>query len=442
MSGNGTNKKYSIFILFLIIICISLSFFCIQKVNELKDVNEKIEYQEKILEQYKLIQGISLIDDIYIYGIHLNLSGKLKNEENIKELNIVLFSDKEEKVYPLDYDLSDRIIEYRLSKNINDGINLNDIKVGDYKLFLKITTSSDVKYYSLYNSTDYTNMEYYTITRNNSNNYIEIKSVMFNMEIYVKNINLPDDVYDIVLDPGHGGDDSGAVKGSVYEEKINLEVAMKVKEKLEKSGLKVKLTRDGNYNPGNLSGISAYGKGGRVDIGYETKSKLFISIHSNSTSPSSVRGVEIYTSSKNNKKLASLFAQNIAKTVGISYSNKTQDKISSGVYVRNFTSYELDSYKKSALKDGYTFYESATINTQYYYVIRETGGKITNAYVDGRNKKHEVNVYRNSNIGLDGYLIELGYLTNDKDIKLLINNKDEYSEGISMAIKKYLDIID
>ena len=55
--------------------------------------------------------------------------------------------------------------------------------------------------------------------------------------------NVDDNVYDVVIDPGHGGMDSGASKNGHNEEELTLELAMKVKEKLEASGLKVKLTR-------------------------------------------------------------------------------------------------------------------------------------------------------------------------------------------------------
>ena len=71
------------------------------------------------------------------------------------------------------------------------------------------------KYYTIENKTEYNESIYYTITKNNSNKKIEISFDSFNLEekrinymkIDVKNSKLPKDVYDIVIDPGHGGSD-------------------------------------------------------------------------------------------------------------------------------------------------------------------------------------------------------------------------------------------
>ena len=40
-------------------------------------------------------------------------------------------------------------------------------------------------------------------------------------------------------------------------------------------------------------------------------------------------------------------------------------------------------------------------------MLRETGGIVTGAYVDGRNKEFGKNKYYNSNIGVEAYLLEL-----------------------------------
>ena len=49
----------------------------------------------------------------------------------------------------------------------------------------------------------------------------------------------------ILIDPGHGGFDGGAVSpGGVVEKDINLKISLKLREKLEKAGYKVFLTRE------------------------------------------------------------------------------------------------------------------------------------------------------------------------------------------------------
>lgn len=101
------------------------------------------------------------------------------------------------------------------------------------------------------------------------------------LKLKLKNIDTPDNIYDIVIDPGHGGGDVGAVNGNIYESNINLSISLKLKQKLKNNGFKVKLTRENNTN------ISPYGKQGRATLPYETKAKLFLSVHVNSA-PSSI----------------------------------------------------------------------------------------------------------------------------------------------------------
>ena len=55
---------------------------------------------------------------------------------------------------------------------------------------------------------------------------------------------LNDNVYDIVIDPGHGGMDPGANKNGHTETEFNMEIANKMKVKLEEYGFKVKLTHE------------------------------------------------------------------------------------------------------------------------------------------------------------------------------------------------------
>jgi len=90
----------------------------------------------------------------------------------------------------------------------------------------------------------------------------------------------------------------------------------------------------------------------------------------------------------------------------------------------------MADYEKKELNP----YEIST-NSNYYYIIRETGGIITGAYVDGRNSEILGNPYVDSNVGTETYLMELGYLSNKTDLNNMINNMDKYVEGIANSIK-------
>ena len=72
-------------------------------------------------------------------------------------------------------------------------------------------------------------------------------------------------------------------------------------------------------------------------------------------------------------------------------------------------------------------------------MIRETGGKITNAYVDGRNPEYLTNIYYNSSKGNEAYLLELGYINSDIDLKNLLNNKEGYLKAMEQSILTLVD---
>ncbi len=89
----------------------------------------------------------------------------------------------------------------------------------------------------------------------------------------------------IVLDPGHGGHDSGAVSRYAREKDCNLALGLKVRKKLEAVGFKVVMTRDGDY---------FLTLGERVAIANRTPNCLFVSLHHNS-GRSAASGIETFT---------------------------------------------------------------------------------------------------------------------------------------------------
>jgi len=105
-----------------------------------------------------------------------------------------------------------------------------------------------------------------------------------------------------------------------------------------------------------------------------------------------------------------------------------------GIYTRNFTEGDVLSSLKGYEDKGYDPYDVST-NSNYYYMIRETGGYMTGAYVDDSNPdKVGVNPYYDSNVGNESYLLELGYLSNSSDLNIIKNSTDVIAKAISDAI--------
>ena len=94
--------------------------------------------------------------------------------------------------------------------------------------------------------------------------------------------------YTIYIDPGHGGVDSGASYGGVYEKNLALSVANKLKANLIQLGYQVLMTRTDDY--------SVDFKTERSQMANQSNADLFISIHFNATGlPSSdATGIETY----------------------------------------------------------------------------------------------------------------------------------------------------
>lgn len=137
----------------------------------------------------------------------------------------------------------------------------------------------------------------------------------------------------IVLDPGHnfGGDDGAYAtsNGVTYVERdLNMQVAVKLKAKLEALGYTVIMTRN-EADRETLGATESLTN--RVNIANNFGADLFVSLHHNSADSQSAQGIEVYYSSKpqdssfggnySDYKLSE--SMNMASTIVTSLSNST-----------------------------------------------------------------------------------------------------------------------
>lgn len=391
------------------------------------------------------------INELYIYGTHLNMEG---NVSFIDDVELVLYDgnfitydindlgvreDEYDKLIDSSY-MGDFDRKFNLSDYVNDGLYLDDIPLGDYYLFLRSKymdgEEEKYKYYALDNKSGYDDTTYYTISNFNKKIVIENEDRYPTMMMHVDK-NKDDNIYDIVIDPGHGGIDGGADNKGYKETDFNMDIAIKVKDKLEDYGFKVKLT----HNKGQLKSddrLEEYGNGGRAVISSEVKAKYLFSLHLNSSSSSKVNGLEVYTATNINYDFAKMLVKNITSLTGVGYSGNKTNKIDNSIYSRNFTESEVNRTIKDYENKKLNPYDVST-NSNYYYMIRETGGIVTGAYVDNRNSKIIGNPYTKNNVGTESYLLELGYISNEKDLNIMINGLDKYVDAIAMSIKSLYD---
>ena len=377
-----------------------------------------------------------------VYGTHLNIEGSIEiTNPEIEDVEIVAKkSSGEEITVDTTYEYESRNLSFSTLDKINTGLDLESLDVDNYYMLLKVTSSNgQVSYYSLSNDTEYTDpIEYYTLTRNNSNNRIDIRFLTQNsasaMALSVSKVSkLPNDVYDVVIDPGHGGNDTGAISGTYQEDEIVLENGLELKKKLENLGLKVLITRDGTETD-EYDTYNIYDEDGRVTMANESGAKILVSLHMNSNESDFVDGgVEVYAAPNLDLNLAKSFADNIVEEANTSYSEMETDKEEDGVYVRTI---EIQNRNSSTFRG----YNGVFDSIPYLFIIREIGGISTGAYVNGSNPSYGENIYRNSNVGVEGYLIELGYMNVNSDLRNVLNNGDSYMQAITDSINSYYHI--
>ena len=128
----------------------------------------------------------------------------------------------------------------------------------------------------------------------------------------------------VVIDPGHGGSDCGAIRNGINEKNITLDVSKRVAEILTSKGVDVYMTRDTDATVSLQE---------RVDISENVNPDVFVSIHVNSSNSESPNGLETHYYKDNSLTLA--------KTVHASMLNhiKAKDRglFKSKFYVINHT---------------------------------------------------------------------------------------------------------
>ena len=111
----------------------------------------------------------------------------------------------------------------------------------------------------------------------------------------------------IVIDPGHGGNENGAIANGVREADVNLAVGLKIRDKLLATGVTIILTRS--------SDVSLSLKD-RVNIAQATDADIFVSIHANTFSNLETAGAISFYQSGRPNNLATAIQESLVKESG------------------------------------------------------------------------------------------------------------------------------
>ena len=128
----------------------------------------------------------------------------------------------------------------------------------------------------------------------------------------------------IVIDPGHGGTDYGAIREGINEKDITLDVSQRVASILKSKGYKVAMTRTEDVY------VSLED---RVDYSEKENPEIFVSIHVNSAVATEPYGIETHYYHEYSKELSEVIQEHMIKEI----ESKNRGIIKSKFYVINHT---------------------------------------------------------------------------------------------------------
>ena len=218
----------------------------------------------------------------------------------------------------------------------------------------------------------------------------------------------------ILIDPGHGGEDPGALGRKTQEKTVVLQIAKKLKEKVDKEpGMRAELTRKGDYYIGLRK---------RTGIARRLKADLFVSIHADAFKDKSVRGASVYALSQ--KGATSESARRLADKENAS------DRIGGVILADKEDTFAEAWIDMSMTK---TVSESLVLGREVLAELKKIGP------VHSRRVEQAGFVVLKSP-EIPSILVETAYITNSKEEKLLRSAKHQHHIGnaVLAGIRRYL----
>lgn len=224
----------------------------------------------------------------------------------------------------------------------------------------------------------------------------------------------------LVIDAGHGGKDPGAVNGKNQEKTINLAVALKMGELIEKkcSNVRVIYTRKTDVF------VELYR---RAEIANEADADMFISIHTNANNNKSARGAETYLLGvEENRTSANLnvaLAENSAIMLEADYEAHYEGYDPNSPESMIIFEFMQNEHQKESLKMAeFAQKRMAT------YASRPNRGVHQAGYLV---------LWKNS---MPSILVELGFISNQEECRYLTSSQGvtKMAESLEKAFEDYL----
>jgi N-acetylmuramoyl-L-alanine amidase len=214
----------------------------------------------------------------------------------------------------------------------------------------------------------------------------------------------------VVIDPGHGGRDPGALGlYGVREKDVTLKLAKALGKKLEKQGFDVLYTRTSDRTM-RLEERTAIAEAARAD--------LFVSIHANAAPRRSANGVETYYLDKNHERHSLTVA---ARENGI-----TRDQVDD--LQKTLAQLRVSELSGHSHRLAGLVQKELLSGLPWRYRVKDLGVKKGPFYV----------LFLSDTPAI---LVEAGFITNKKEAKRLRDDRyiDALAKGIASGVRRYRD---
>ena len=317
---------------------------------------------------------------------------------------------------------------YMLEATVDGQIPIEDLDEGFYEVYIMINLQRH-RVVSEQTLTD----SFTTIRRDGSYNYVDLIADRYLLEndregdptmdknylfLYVhKAVEDDENIYDIVIDPGHrnrdlGYTDLGYMVNDVVEANEMLRMALLLKDEFEKYGLKVLLTRQDDEV------VNTYNVEGRLHRAYLSNAKYYLEVQAVGAAIHNVTGMQVVYSSFSSPRLPSAVFRYLIDNTDIK---------STGIRGAG----SIPGVVPSGRSDGF----------DGRMVIRESGGIALSAGNFSQKARDENYSFAGeSRLGLHTLSIEYLYITHAPSVVQWNSNIEAYARATAEGYASYLGL--
>ena len=234
----------------------------------------------------------------------------------------------------------------------------------------------------------------------------------------------------ILLDPGHGGNDRGAVRGHLRESEITLEVAKKLERLLKQdTQFQVSLTRSED----RFVSLSE-----RTEISDQSNADLFLSIHVNASPDVRARGAEFYFQNQLPPDEDSLFLASL-EMEGHGHETGTKDKPHEE-NPRGVALTDLKSDVANIVRDLHR-------NSKIFLSSQLAENLMLNWAGTKKSRRHVIRqapFYVVSHVNVPSALVEIGFLSHKREGQQLADSayQDKLADSIYRGLVNFKEFVD